>query len=191
MAELKKQFTTKTLLEQIPTEMLWAVSAKLQIKFSILRGTKTEMPHLGKDEGIIAPVWGLEKFEEIATKLLIESNKRFIPWVKDTFKLPAENALDVAKLCMFIAWLDSGPGQMFEFAEKTKERVLLRTTKCYWWEIYKDLGVDPGLVTCPTWCPALWEAGIKAVNPKIIYKFTKFMPRGDPYCEEIFELKEE
>jgi len=35
------------------------------------------------------------------------------------------------------------------------------------------------------------EEGLKAINPKFTYKFTKVMPRGGPYCEVVIEFKEE
>ena len=46
--------TSKKLLEKILAEMCWALTAKFLITFAILRGSKTLVPLLGKDEGIFA-----------------------------------------------------------------------------------------------------------------------------------------
>ena len=60
--------TTKKLLEKMPAEKCWALSAQTLTRFSVLRGSKIMPSVLGEEEGVIAPVWGLEKFEEIFEK---------------------------------------------------------------------------------------------------------------------------
>jgi hypothetical protein len=179
------------LLEKIPPEKRWALTAKALIRMNILRAHKFEAPLMGKDEGITAPIWGYEKLQEILNKLMADTGMKFFPWIKERFNILVEDAIGAAKLCMVAATLGSGPGQKFKIAEETHERVVLRTTRCEWWEIHKELEIDPGLMICPTWDPIYLESGIKAVNPKITFKFIKFMPRGEPYCEEIYEFKEE
>ena len=96
---------------------------------------------LGKDEGIISPVWGWEKHEEVNVKIMEEGAKQFFPKVKETFNIPVEDAIGAAKLATVAGTLQSGPENESEIVEATPERVVRRITKCQLWEMYKD-GVD-------------------------------------------------
>ena len=58
-------------------------------------------------------------------------------------------------------------------------------------ERYNEFEVDPALSTCPPGDQAWGDEGFKAVNPKLTYKVTKAVPWGDPYCEFVYEFKEE
>lgn len=191
MSELRKKITTKTLSEKIPAEKCWKITAKMLLRISVLRGVKTVMPTMGEEDGIISPVRGLEKFREVIDKVQAEGAKRFFPWVKGTFNIPVENAIDADDLLTVTGELQSGPEWQGEFVEKTPEKVVYRNYKCPWMERYKEFEVDHGLIVCPSsdqlWC----EEGLKAVNPKLTYKLTTAMPRGAPYCEYVIEFKEE
>ena len=55
---------------------------------------------------------------------------------------------------------------------------------------YKEFNVDYALIPCVRGCPAWHDEGLKAINPNLTWKMTKFMPRGDPYCEWIIEFNE-
>ena len=41
------------------------------------------------------------------------------------------------------------------------------------------------------WAIVFQGEGFKAINPKITHKLVKSRPRGDPYCEDVYEFKEE
>lgn len=96
------------LLEKIPAEKRWAITAKILTGLTILRGSKTMVPLLGIGEGIIAPVMGWEKWEEIQRKIWGEGGQNFAPWVKETFNIPVEDAMEAAKLVTVIAPLLGG-----------------------------------------------------------------------------------
>jgi hypothetical protein len=191
MAELKKKFTTKTLLEQIPLEKCWAINAKNLLAISVLRGVKTVMPLLGKGEGVFAPVWGLEKFREIIDKVQAEGGKRLYMRVKEMLNISVEDAIGADLLYNVIDALAFGTEWEHEYVEKTPKRVVIRTIKCPWMERYKEFEVDHGHIVCPTSHQLFGGEGLKAVNPKIIYTLTKAIPWGDPYCEGIIEFKED
>jgi hypothetical protein len=70
--------------------------------------------------------------------------------------------------------------------EGTAEKAILRTTECVWWNRQKELGVSD---LCSVACPAYCNAFAKSLNPKITVSLTKAMPRGDPYCEHVWELE--
>jgi hypothetical protein len=179
------------LLEKIPPEKRWLITAQAISRLIVLRGDKGLPPLLGKEEGIIAPVLGLEKWFEINTKIWGESGKRLIPWVNETFNIPVEDAVEATKLAIVAGILLMGPEFMPEIIEATPERVVAKITKCPWMERYKEFGLDLELISCKPPHQAFTGEGLKEINPKITTKLTKAMPRGDPYCEEVFEFKEE
>ena len=191
MAELEKEFTTETLLKKIPADKCWAITTQALLNLLFLRGSKTLVPLLGIGEGVIAPIMGWETFKELNTKVFVETYKQFIPWVKETFNIPLEDAIGAVKLGKVSGTLNSGPEIVIEIVEQTPERALSRTTKCPWWEKYKELGVKPELTLCKPVCEAFFGEAFKEINPKITSKLTKSMPSGDPYCERIDEFKEE
>jgi hypothetical protein len=84
-----------------------------------------------------------------------------------------------------------GPEYLSETVEKGKERAVRRVYKCMWGEVLNEFNIDLGLRgachTCIVWA----GEGAKAVNPKVTVKRTKATLWGDPYCEFIYEFKEE
>ena len=113
-----------------------------------------------------------------------------MPWVKETFNISVKDAIGAAKLRIVVATLQSGPEMETEIVEATPERTVVRTTKCGLWERYKECELDPELAVCDVGHQAVVETGLKRVNLKITHKLTKAMSRGDPYCEDVFELKD-
>ena len=184
--------TSKKLLENIQTETCWALTAKFLITFAILRGSKTLVPLLGKDEGIFAPVWGLEKFEEINTSVWgDQAIKQFYLWVKGTFNIPVEDAIGAIKLVTAANKLQSGPEWELEYPEATRKRAVVRAIRCPYWERYNEQGVNPEVRPCLPICEVKIVETAKAINPKLTCTLTKGRPRGDSYCEWVYEFKEE
>ena len=193
MAELpKKKKGIEELLEKIPIEKCWEITARTLLRFSVWRGSKSMPTLLGKEEGILSPVWGWEKWIEILTKIMGDGAKRFYPRVKETFNVPVEDAIEISELAVACAILQMGPEFKFEVVEESRERVVGRTTKCAWNEMFNELEVPPELRGgCHVGCTIWVGEGVKAVNSKVTVKRTKSMHRGDPYCEWVYELKEE
>ena len=192
MAELLKKITTKTLLEKIPVETCWAITAKTLWRFVIFRMMKTSTPFLGKDDGILSLLSGWDKEVEIKAKIYAEGARKMFPFIKDMFNVPVEDAVGAANLLIVAATLMNGPETQFEIVEATPERVVVRWPKCVWMERwFKDFGTKPELIPCVHSDQAWGEGGLNAVNPNITYNVIKAMPRGDPYCETLIEFKEE
>lgn len=178
------------LLEKIPPKKRWAITAKTLTRLLVMQGSKIFAPTLGKGEGITSPVLGAEKWTEIIEKIYSDGAGKMFPWVKERFNIKVEDAIGANNLSTVVSRLQNGPEMEFEIVEATPERVVSRVTKCAWWERYKELEVDHTLRTCDA-VDKLWgEVGFKTINPKITYRLTKAMPRGNPYCEFIFEFKE-
>ncbi|WP_287582843.1 hypothetical protein [Candidatus Borrarchaeum sp.] len=179
-------------LEMMPAEKCWAITAKTLWRFTILRGDKIIAAILGRGEGIIAPVMGAEKWKEINDKIYSDGGKQMFPHVKETFNIPVEDAVGAAKLVIVAVTLLAGPECKFKIIEATQERASIRVTKCPTvWEIYEELEVDPEHRACDPACQTFREDGLKAISPNISYKLAKTIPRGDFYCEDIIEFKEE
>ena len=183
------------LLEKIPTERCWEITTKILSSLFVLRGEKIIAPAMGMEEGVVAPVLGAEKWTEINVKIFGNGSKILFPLFKDMFNIPVENAIDASDLVEVVSVLQLGPTQGEEFGENVEyspERVIWRQHKCTWMERYKEFKADHAFIPCDKGaCQAWGEEGLKAVNPKLTWKVTKAMPSGDPYCEFIYEFKEE
>jgi hypothetical protein len=179
------------LLEKIPPEKRWAITAKVLTGLYVMRGTKIMPTALDKEEGILAPVWGWEKILEINNKIMGRGGRKLFSMVKETFNISVDDVVGAAKLVNVAVTLLQGPEYTAEIVEARPERAVIRVTKCAWWERYKEFEMDPELVICDKGGDqAFVGEGLNAVNPKITYKLMKALPRGDPYCEGIYEFKE-
>jgi hypothetical protein len=190
MAELKKKFTTKTILENIKTEKGWEITANTLLNLLFMRGSKTLVPLLGIGEGVIAPVMGWEKFKEVNNKVFNDVNNKLLHWIKETYNIPVEDAIGAAELLYVWNDLQHGPNNETEFVELTPEKVIVRYLKCAWWEKYKEFKIKPELSLCEPVHHLLSDEGLKSINHKITRRLTKSMPRGDPYCEDVCEFSD-
>jgi len=182
------------LLEKIPPKKRWELTASILTRFIVLRLLKAR-PLLGKGEGIIAPVLAYEKYMEINAKIWGESGRKSYPWVKESFNIPVKDAVGAAELVTVAATLTQGPEWEYKIVEAVPERVVYRITKCAFMERLKELVVDPEHIpdfsSCAAACQAWSEEGVTAISPKLTFTLTKAMPRGDPFCENVYEFKEE
>jgi hypothetical protein len=179
------------LLKKIPAETRWEINAKIMSTLFVIRGEKIVAPALGKGEGIISHLWGADKWKEIHVKIFGDAGRQLMSWFKEMFNIPVEDAIGAAKLANVAATLLQGPEWNFEIVEATPERVVNRITKCVWMERYREFGVDPAFIPCVSGCPAWHQQGFNATIPKLACKTIKQMPKGDPFCEYIYEFAEE
>jgi len=179
------------LLEKIPAETCWAITAKTLWRFIVFRGDKIIAPLLGMGKDIISPLWSKEKWYEINEKIWEDGGKMVYQFVKETFNIPVEDAIGAVKLYSVVTKLVMSPEMVDEIVEATPERTVFRLTKCPCWESYEKFEVEPEFRPCDVSHDLFASEGLKTYDPKITYKFTKAMPWGDPYCEDVFEFKEE
>jgi hypothetical protein len=178
------------LLKKIPPEKRWELTARFLTKLNTMRIHRTR-PHLGIGEGITSPIMGWEKFQEIQEKIWHDNGRNFLPWIKETFNIQVEDAIGAIKLAIVAGRLNVGPAVENTIVEATPERSVRRSIGCAWWVRHKESGLAPELSSCPRACQIFFEEGFKAVNAKIAVRLTKSLLWGDPYCEWIFEFKEE
>ena len=181
----------KELLEKIPAEKCWAITTKILSVFFVIRGEKIIAPLLGKEEGFISPVRGAEKWDEIHDKIIGDAGRKVYLMVKERFNIPVEDAIGAVNLLYVALVLAWGPELKGTIVEATPERVVFRWTKCPWWNRYEEYEVPLTLRPCHIAHESPCNEGLKVINPKIAYKLTKAMIRGDPYCEDVIEFKEE
>jgi hypothetical protein len=163
------------ILEKIPLEKRWEMAAQ-----SFSEGC---MGYIQVLLGII----GKEKLAEIESKMWSEGMKMSFLRFKDELKLPVEDAVDAANMMGVFAFLMLGPDCTMERVEESRNRVVDRYINCPWWETAKQFGIaDQYECSCGEWS----KEGLKAINPKLAVTVTKSQPRGDPYCECVYELKE-
>jgi len=180
------------LLEKIPAKKRWDITAKILSALMVLRGEKSVAPLLGEVEGFISPVRGSEKWHEIHMKIFGDGGRQLCSWTKDTFNIPVDDAIGAENLLTVAYILMQGEeDEEGYYVEKTPERVIWRKTKCTWMERYKEYKVPLTLRPCISGCPAWCDEGLKVVNPKITVRSTKQLPKDEPYCEFIYEFKEE
>jgi len=179
------------LLEKIPPEKRWAITAKILSLFFVIRGEKFTAPLLGKEDGFISPVRGAEKWDEITDKIIGDASRKMMPMVKEMFNIPVEDAIGAANLLHVHIALAWGPELKGRIVEATPERVVCRWTQCPWWNRFEEFDVPSTLRPCIAGHEGSMKEGLKVINPKIVYKLTKTMIRGDPYCEDVIEFKDE
>jgi hypothetical protein len=162
------------ILEKIPVEKRWEIAAQ-----SFSGGC------MGYIQALLETV-GKEKLAEIEAKMWSEGMKMsFLNFMKE-FKMSAEDAVDAANLTAVFAILALGPECGIERIEESRNRVVDRYTNCPWWESAKQFGISTQYAcACPDWT----AEALKAINPKLTVTGTKSQPRGDPYCECVYELR--
>ena len=132
-----------------------------------------------------------KKWIEINTNFVVEGGRQFNLMVQKMLNMPVEDAIGAANLAIVAGALLMGPGLDEEIIEKSRERAVIRITKCPLWEGYEEFEVEPEVRVGDDGHHAMFEAGLKAVNPKLTHRITKALEKGDPYCEVVIEFKDE
>ena len=110
------------LLEKIPAEKCWAITANILWRFLVLRGEKLIAPVLGKGKDIFSPLWIKEKWYEINEKIFADAGRQMMLMAKEMFNIPVEDAIGAAKLQIVVATLLSGPElEWWEIVEATQK----------------------------------------------------------------------
>ena len=77
-------------------------------------------------------------------------------------------------------------GIPYEVKELSDKRYVVRLHDCPHAKNFSDVGAPPGI--CDVFLA--WDEGlVRALNPRFEFKLTKYVLRGDPYCEYVLEEK--
>ena len=131
-------------------------------------------------------VVGQDKYNEILVQIWTEAGKAS-KQIAEALGLAGDDAKSAAETMRLVVIVMMGPEFEFEIVEAKRERAVSRWTGCAWWKRQKELGVSGEL--CYTGCPAYQNGFAKSLNPKLTASLTKAMPKGDPYCEYVYELQ--
>jgi hypothetical protein len=136
----------------------------------------------------LGSVVGADKLEEILTGMWSGAGKRSHPNIQEKYNITVEDAAGAAKLSYVVGCTSLGPEYKSEIVEANPKKAVRKTTKCPWMERYTAYNIAPEFRVCATPCAKYVEEGLKVVNREITFKLRKAMPRGDPYCEFVYEF---
>lgn len=159
---------------KIPAETRWTIAAQ-GLTGSTAVTSKALLDVVGQD-----------KYDEILVQIWTEAGKAS-KQIADALGLVGDDAKSAAETIRTVLIVMMGPEFKFEIVEAKAEKAVQRLTECPWWKRQKELGVSGEL--CYAGCPAYQNAFAKSLNPKLTASLTKAMPKGDPYCEYVYQLQ--
>lgn len=162
------------ILEKVPAESRWTIATKV-LTGQLIATAKALRDALGQ-----------EKYNEVCEQSWTERGKA-AKQLADTLGLAGDDAKSAAETLQALDIVTTGPEFKFETVEAASEKTVLRCTGCAWWNRQQELGIPGDL--CSVAALAYCNALAKSLNPKLTVSGTKSMPRGDPYCESVWELQ--
>ncbi len=161
-------------VEKVPAENRWTIATR-GLTGAIVVTSKA-----------LRDVLGQERYNEVLGQIWAEQGKA-AKQIADALGLAGDDAKSVAETNVLVTLVAMGPEIKIEIVEATAEKAVLRNTECPWWNRFKELGISEDL--CSVACAAYFNGLAKSLNPKVTVSLTKAMPRGDSYCEWVYELQ--
>ncbi len=160
-------------IEDIPVELRWEIAAK----------SATVMPIIY--DMIFRKALG-ERYDAIELPIWVEGGKE-VKKIAQALGLPVESARDISDTYGIISKIIFGPELKWRMMERKANRAVSRGTECPFLNRAIEMGMNPALLINA--CQAYNRSAIENLNQKYTTKSTKAMCKGDPYCENIVELK--
>jgi hypothetical protein len=161
-------------VEQVPAETRWTIATQ-GLTSAVTATNKAVLDMLGR-----------EKYDQFIGQIWAEGAKA-AKQIADALGLPGDDAKSVAVTATSIATVIMGPEFKFETVEATAGRTVVRCAECPWWNRTQELEISDDL--CSVGDLAWTNSLVKALNPKVAVTLTKAMPRGDQFCEWVYELQ--
>jgi hypothetical protein len=129
-----------------------------------------------------------EEGKEIIKKVFNENNEEYMKLSMSLFNIKER---DARTACSITAASDFLIGVKAEIVEFTPKRCVRRIKECPIYSESKKIGKkdEEVLELCETIMQSLCVSSAKAINPKLNYRYTRWLAKGDKYCEEVIELK--
>lgn len=162
-------------IDDIPAGLRWEIAAK----------SATALPIVY--DMIFRKVLG-EKYDHIELPIWVEGGKE-VKKIAQALGLPVENARDISNTYGIISKIIFGPELKMNLVEKSADRVVSHGLECPLLNRAVEMGANPALLIGA--CQAYSRSAIENLNHKYTIRTTKRKCRGDPYCENIIELKNE
>jgi len=160
--------------EKVPAENRWTIASQTMTG-AIMTTNK-----------ILLDIVGREKYNEIIAQIWSEGGKAS-KQIADTLGLDGNDAESIAKTVLGVANVEMGPDFKLEMIEATTEKAIVRCTECPWQNRSRELGISEDMCSVGD---QSWGNGLaRTLNPKLKVTLTKAMPKGDAYCEWIYELE--
>ena len=105
----------------------------------------------------------------------------------DRLGLTGTDAKSAATIIPALVTISYGPQQIFEIAEATDNKAVVKCIECAFWNNVQAKKITDNL--CSSNSHYYWEGFAKAINPKLTSTLVKARPRGDSLCEWVFELQ--
>ena len=161
-------------LENVSFEERWATATK----------ALTGATH--QESQALINALGQEKYDEVITEIWGEQGK-VCKEIVESLGLKVDSPKSAAEASEAVVTLLMGPEFKLEVAEDTPDRVVCKCTECPWWNRQQEMNLKGNL--CTKADPAFFDALAKSLNPKLNVTLTKAMPKGDSFCEWIYEVK--
>ncbi len=160
-------------VEDIPAELRWEIAAKSVTAMPIIYDIIFRKALGAKYDAIELPIW-------------VEGGKD-VKKVAHALGLNTENAKDISDTYGIISKIIFGPELKTSVSQEKADRTVSRGTECPFLNRAIEMGMNPALLINA--CQAYNRSAIENLNQKYTIKSTKQMCKGDPYCENIIELK--
>ena len=161
-------------VEKVPAETRWTIATKALTGAVIATGKA------------LRDALGQEQFNEVWGRIWAEQGKAS-KQIAESLGITGDDAKSAVEAFQSIVTVAMGPEFKWETIEAAPERVVLRCTECAWWNRQQELGIPGDL--CSSADPAFCNAFGKSLNPKLTVSLTKARPKGDSYCETVWELQ--
>lgn len=162
-----------TNIEDIPAELRWEIAAKSATALPVIYDMIFRKALGAKYDAVELPIWieGGKEVKKIATAL----------------GLPAENASDISDTYGIISTILFGPELKWKTIEKRIDRTAGKVTGCPLLNRALETGIDPAMLLSA--CQEYNRSAVENLNPKYTIRSKKRMCTGDPYCENVIELR--
>ncbi len=161
-------------IEKVPAETRWEIATK----------ALTGATHM--ESKALRDALGQDRYNEVIAQIWAEQGKASKE-IADALGLTVDDVKSVTDAFQLIVTVAMGPEMKMETVEAAPDRVVLKNTECPWWNRQQEMEIPGDL--CSVADPAFCNALAKSFNPKLNVALTKARPRGDSFCEWIYELK--
>lgn len=161
------------IIEDIPPEIRWQIATK----------SANTMPFVY--DMFFRKVLG-DRVEDIELQIWVEGGKE-VKNIANELGLPAGNAIEVNDALGIVSTILLGPELKSEIVNVAEDKVVERITGCPMLNRAKEMEQDAHLH--PAHCQAYCRSAVDKLNPNYAQRFDKRMCDGDPYCENVVELR--
>jgi len=130
--------------------------------------------------------WGYEAANQINLEVWRRCGEILVREMKKILQLKGGDLEEVKVLFGGLMELD---GTTFDFESPKDQRLMVRVYRCAWYENLKKAGRDT-LHDCMAIDLAILPSWLKAIDPRLTFRFLKAIPKGDGCCEIVIQYED-